>query len=79
MYSVKLTEQIPRKGKIYSINEGNAKYWDKPTAKYVGLNLVIYLCEILAIEMLKNFLVLSSLSGMLTNASSLAMVHPPSL
>ncbi|KAM7474671.1 hypothetical protein LguiB_021914 [Lonicera macranthoides] len=27
--------KIPRKGKIYSINEGNAKYWDKPTARYV--------------------------------------------
>jgi fructose-1,6-bisphosphatase len=26
--------QIPRKGKIYSVNEGNAKNWDVPTAKY---------------------------------------------
>ncbi|KAJ4966592.1 hypothetical protein NE237_018441 [Protea cynaroides] len=27
--------KIPKKGKIYSVNEGNAKYWDGPTAKYV--------------------------------------------
>jgi fructose-1,6-bisphosphatase len=27
--------QIPPKGKIYSVNEGNAKNWDTPTAKYV--------------------------------------------
>ncbi|XP_027332617.1 fructose-1,6-bisphosphatase, cytosolic-like [Abrus precatorius] len=27
--------KIPRKGKIYSVNEGNAKNWDEPTAKYV--------------------------------------------
>jgi fructose-1,6-bisphosphatase I len=23
--------QIPKKGKIYSVNEGNAMNWDKPT------------------------------------------------
>jgi len=28
--------QIPKKGKIYSVNEGNAKNWDGPTAKYEG-------------------------------------------
>lgn len=27
--------QIPKKGKIYSVNEGNAKNWDDPTRKYV--------------------------------------------
>jgi len=27
--------KIPRKGKIYSVNEGNAKNWDVPTAKFV--------------------------------------------
>ncbi|KAK4800668.1 hypothetical protein SAY86_021155 [Trapa natans] len=27
--------KIPQKGKIYSVNEGNAKNWDGPTAKYV--------------------------------------------
>lgn len=27
--------KIPKKGKIYSINEGNAKNWDEPTKKYV--------------------------------------------
>lgn len=27
--------KIPRKGKIYSVNEGNAKNWDEPTTKYV--------------------------------------------
>ncbi|KAK9271188.1 hypothetical protein L1049_026778 [Liquidambar formosana] len=27
--------KIPKKGKIYSVNEGNAKNWDGPTAKYV--------------------------------------------
>ncbi|CAM8998861.1 unnamed protein product [Rhodiola kirilowii] len=27
--------KIPEKGKIYSVNEGNAKNWDEPTAKYV--------------------------------------------
>ncbi|CAI9771420.1 unnamed protein product [Fraxinus pennsylvanica] len=27
--------KIPNKGKIYSVNEGNAKNWDSPTAKYV--------------------------------------------
>ncbi|EEF29949.1 fructose-1,6-bisphosphatase, cytosolic [Ricinus communis] len=27
--------KIPKKGKIYSVNEGNAKNWDDPTAKYV--------------------------------------------
>jgi len=26
---------IPPQGKIYSINEGNAQYWDPPTKKYV--------------------------------------------
>lgn len=28
--------QVPNKGKIYSVNEGNAKNWDGPTAKYEG-------------------------------------------
>lgn len=28
-------EQIPKKGKIYSVNEGNPKNWDGPTLKYV--------------------------------------------
>ncbi|XP_047341027.1 fructose-1,6-bisphosphatase, cytosolic [Impatiens glandulifera] len=27
--------KIPKKGKIYSVNEGNAKNWDAPTTKYV--------------------------------------------
>ncbi|KAJ1419925.1 Fructose-1,6-bisphosphatase, active site [Sesbania bispinosa] len=27
--------KVPRKGKIYSVNEGNAKNWDEPTTKYV--------------------------------------------
>jgi len=27
--------KIPKKGKIYSVNEGNAKHWDRPTTKYV--------------------------------------------
>uniref|UniRef100_A0A452Z7F2 fructose-bisphosphatase n=1 Tax=Aegilops tauschii subsp. strangulata TaxID=200361 RepID=A0A452Z7F2_AEGTS len=27
--------KIPNKGKIYSVNEGNARNWDAPTAKYV--------------------------------------------
>lgn len=27
--------KIPQKGKIYSVNEGNAKNWDEPTRKYV--------------------------------------------
>ncbi|KAG9444320.1 hypothetical protein H6P81_015660 [Aristolochia fimbriata] len=27
--------KIPKKGKIYSVNEGNAKNWDEPTSKYV--------------------------------------------
>ncbi|KAL8141328.1 hypothetical protein V2J09_007349 [Rumex salicifolius] len=27
--------KIPKKGKIYSVNEGNAKNWDRPTAKFV--------------------------------------------
>ncbi|GAB2300023.1 Fructose-1,6-bisphosphatase, cytosolic [Dionaea muscipula] len=27
--------KTPKKGKIYSVNEGNAKNWDGPTAKYV--------------------------------------------
>ncbi|GMN54916.1 hypothetical protein TIFTF001_024035 [Ficus carica] len=27
--------KIPKTGKIYSVNEGNAKNWDEPTAKYV--------------------------------------------
>ncbi|XP_075480366.1 fructose-1,6-bisphosphatase, cytosolic [Primulina tabacum] len=27
--------KIPKKGKIYSVNEGNAKNWDAPTLKYV--------------------------------------------
>lgn len=30
--------QIPKKGKIYSVNEGNAKNWDKPTTKYVHIH-----------------------------------------
>ncbi|XP_027148309.1 fructose-1,6-bisphosphatase, cytosolic isoform X1 [Coffea eugenioides] len=28
-------KKIPKKGKIYSVNEGNARNWDAPTAKYV--------------------------------------------
>ncbi|KAH0988840.1 hypothetical protein GBA52_000323 [Prunus armeniaca] len=27
--------KIPQKGKIYSVNEGNAQTWDDQTAKYV--------------------------------------------
>jgi fructose-1,6-bisphosphatase I len=27
--------KIPKKGKIYSVNEGNANNWDRPTAAYV--------------------------------------------
>ncbi|XP_057845194.2 fructose-1,6-bisphosphatase, cytosolic isoform X2 [Cryptomeria japonica] len=27
--------KVPTKGKIYSINEGNARHWDEPTKKYV--------------------------------------------
>uniref|UniRef100_A0A0D6R771 Fructose-1,6-bisphosphatase, cytosolic n=1 Tax=Araucaria cunninghamii TaxID=56994 RepID=A0A0D6R771_ARACU len=27
--------KVPKKGKIYSINEGNARNWDEPTKKYV--------------------------------------------
>ncbi|XP_012458123.1 fructose-1,6-bisphosphatase, cytosolic [Gossypium raimondii] len=27
--------KIPKKGKIYSVNEGNAKNWDEPTRKFV--------------------------------------------
>ena len=27
--------QIPKNGKIYSVNEGNAKNWDAAVAKYV--------------------------------------------
>ncbi|GJM88704.1 hypothetical protein PR202_ga05254 [Eleusine coracana subsp. coracana] len=27
--------KIPKKGKIYSVNEGNARNWDGPTTKYV--------------------------------------------
>ncbi|XP_004485532.1 fructose-1,6-bisphosphatase, cytosolic-like [Cicer arietinum] len=27
--------KIPKKGKLYSVNEGNAKNWDEPTTKYV--------------------------------------------
>ncbi|KAF8377165.1 hypothetical protein HHK36_030538 [Tetracentron sinense] len=27
--------KIPKKGKIYSVNEGNAKNWDEPTKNYV--------------------------------------------
>lgn len=34
MYVIML-EQIPKKGKIYSVNEGNAKNWDSPTLKYL--------------------------------------------
>ncbi|XP_028080497.1 fructose-1,6-bisphosphatase, cytosolic-like [Camellia sinensis] len=27
--------KVPKKGKIYSTNKGNAQYWDEPTTKYV--------------------------------------------
>ncbi|TYI88272.1 hypothetical protein E1A91_D04G196800v1 [Gossypium mustelinum] len=27
--------KIPKKGKIYSVNEGNAKNWDEPTRKFI--------------------------------------------
>ncbi|KAH9321770.1 hypothetical protein KI387_016409 [Taxus chinensis] len=27
--------KVPKKGQIYSVNEGNAKNWDEPTTKYV--------------------------------------------
>ncbi|KAL5176148.1 Fructose-1,6-bisphosphatase, cytosolic [Glycine soja] len=29
--------KIPSKGKIYSVNEGNARNWDEPTTKYVQM------------------------------------------
>lgn len=32
--------QIPKKGKIYSVNEGNAQNWDEQTAKYVPVMLL---------------------------------------
>ncbi|XP_021285308.1 fructose-1,6-bisphosphatase, cytosolic isoform X1 [Herrania umbratica] len=32
--------KIPKKGKIYSVNEGNAKNWDGPTAKYALIKYV---------------------------------------
>jgi hypothetical protein len=35
MQPIVLLWQIPKKGKIYSVNEGNAKNWDAPTTKYV--------------------------------------------
>jgi len=35
--SVLFSLQIPKKGKIYSVNEGNAKNWDGPTAAYVWI------------------------------------------
>lgn len=28
--------KIPKKGKIYSINEGNSKYWDKAIREYIS-------------------------------------------
>lgn len=28
--------KIPKRGKIYSVNEGNAKNWDKPTTDYIN-------------------------------------------
>lgn len=28
--------EIPKRGKIYSVNEGNAKNWDKPTTEYIS-------------------------------------------
>lgn len=28
--------EIPKRGKIYSVNEGNAKNWDKPTTEYIN-------------------------------------------
>lgn len=28
--------KIPSRGKIYSVNEGNAKNWDKPTTEYIN-------------------------------------------
>jgi fructose-1,6-bisphosphatase I len=28
--------KIPTRGKIYSVNEGNAKNWDKPTTEYIS-------------------------------------------
>lgn len=34
--------QIPKKGKIYSVNEGNAKNWDGPTAKYAWKSYIIF-------------------------------------
>jgi fructose-1,6-bisphosphatase len=37
-----LSGQIPKKGKIYSVNEGNAINWDGPTAKYVVFIMIIY-------------------------------------
>jgi fructose-1,6-bisphosphatase I len=27
---------IPKKGKIYSINEGNGAFWDEPVKEYVN-------------------------------------------
>lgn len=36
-YLFPFLEQIPKKGKVYSVNEGNAKNWDGPTTKYAHL------------------------------------------
>jgi fructose-1,6-bisphosphatase len=37
-----LSGQIPKKGKIYSVNEGNVRNWDGPTAKYVVYFMIVY-------------------------------------
>lgn len=48
LFFLSFPAQIPKKGKIYSVNEGNAKNWDGPTAKYVPFmfNILIYIFSI---------------------------------
>ncbi|AQK93563.1 Fructose-16-bisphosphatase cytosolic [Zea mays] len=66
--------KIPRKGKIYSVNEGNAKNWDGPTAKYDELGGSFlsknYYCDFVTSQ--AEFY---AVSDSWRNASILRMVH----
>lgn len=50
LFNILFIWQIPKKGKIYSVNEGNAKNWDGPTAKCALFILVNSLISLLLVE-----------------------------
>jgi hypothetical protein len=71
-----LSAQIPKKGKIYSVNEGNAKNWDRPTTKYVEFNLSRFSTDFFFYHFVTSLFLFGWRDlGMLKSASFPKMVH----